>query len=586
MKYQRIRSLLARNRLNLLYIFVLSVLLLFPAAIAPVFRQVFTDYILLDNAREWLPTLMLVMLGMSAFSAALSYLQQTILLRLSNRIEIAGESSYFWRLFQAPLTFFAGTDSYTLLVKSGDARAVTKLLTQDILKVTFGMIDVALYLFMMLHIDVLMTLIVLALILTNFALERLQGFIRKKMAAKDAAAEGPDADDLHMMEEHVGFDGLQNIEVIKSTASEQHFFERMMGIKNALVTAKQDDDYAEAYEPLEELPEIIFMNLLLFVSAFRIMDREFTIGAYLAFSAYAGTLFGPMNQLLSARKLFRGFEKKLKGLAEDRELSLEVVDGTAEAEAGAVHRKLSGGIVLEGVTFSYDECQERPSIEDVSLEVLPGQRIAVVGKSGAGKTTLLRLLQGLLAPDQGTVTYDGMLVSEVDRHTYALSIGAANQAIMIFSGSIRQNIVLWDEGVTDAEVYRAAGDAGLHTFVASLAGAYDYPLAEGGRNLSGGQRQKIEMARAMLYQPSIVLLDEATSSMDMASIAHIEDMLLRHGSTCIVTSHVIGHLTGYDVILVMDAGRIVARGTHAELLESSPLYRQLYNAEEGQVAMG
>lgn len=582
MKYARVRRLLGEYKLILLFVFLLGVLLLIPTAIAPVFRQVYTDYILLDNARDWLPTLMALMLGMALFSGVLNYLQKTILQRLSNRIEIHGASSYFWSLLSSPLRRFAGADTFTLVEGIGSAKATTTLLTRDIINAAFSLINTALYLFMMFHIDLLMSVIVVALILLNFVVTRLHEQLKARLAArKKTQGGGLGAGDLQRMEEQVGFGGLQNIEMIKSTASEQHFFERMMGIKNALVTATQDGDYAAAYAPTKSFHQILFMNLLLLISALRIMDKEFTLGTYLAFSAYASTLFAPMNQLLSLRKLFRGFEQKLERLYKERQVSITCA--TAEAAGIQALQKLSGQIDVEGVCFAYEEGS--PVLSGFSLHASPGQRIAIVGRSGAGKSTAIRLLQGLEMPDAGTVAYDGIPVEAIDPMVYTVSIGAAGQNIMIFSGSVRQNIALWDKGVTDADIYRAAGNAGLHTYIASLSGAYDYQLAENGRNLSGGQRQKLEIARALLYRPSVVLLDEATTSMDALSIAHVEDALLRSGCTCIVASHVSSLLVDFDEIILLDKGRIEARGTHQQLMAESALYRQLYLAEEGQVAL-
>lgn len=581
MNYKRIGRLLRDNWLVLVYMFILSVLLLIPAAIAPIFRQVFTDYILKGTAVEWLPTLLAVMFGMALFSAALMLLQNSTLLRLSNKIELTGESGYIWKLLRAPLKRFLSADSFALMERMNDAQGIASLLTGDLIRMLFSIINTVLYLFMMFKVDPMMALIVLALILLNYVSDKVQARVKKRRGARKAPPpEGADLHSLTLLDERVSASGLQNIETIKSMSSEQHFFQRLMGIKGATVMAKRPGEYTAAYSPLGSLPNIIFMNLLLLISAMRIMDREFTIGAYLAFSAYASAFWGPMNATLSVKKLLDGFEGRLKRLEETT--NLEETYAPLPEETHEAVRKLDGNIAFDHVTFSYDG--ERNALTDFSLTLRPGQRIALVGRSGAGKSTVLKLLQGLYAPDAGTVTIDGQAVTAISSDVYTASVGSANQRISIFSGTVRHNITLWDEYFDDAAIYRAAEDACLHTFISSLSGGYDYMLDENGRKLSGGQRQRLEITRALLHSPTIVLLDESMSALDPITAARVDANLLRRGCTCIMATHAIANVHDFDEIIVLEEGRIVARGQHETLLATSPVYAELAKSEGGMAS--
>lgn len=575
-KYKNLIDLLDKNKPVIFYVFALNILLLIPSALSPVFKQVFTDYILTDGIVEWLAPLLALMAGTALLSASVSWMQKNCLLRLSNKIEIAGASRYMWTLLSSPLKLFSKEDSYRLLSQADASKRVSKLLTRDLLGLLFNVVSVAFYLVMMLRLGKIMTAVAVALVMLNFAMFKLQEYLSLKLARKSKPAQVPA--ELIMCDERISSAGLQNIETFKSTASETYFFQRMLGSKIAVINARKDQDFTESCKPFDALPGVVFLNLLLLISALRIMNRSFSIGSYLAFQAYASAFFVPLSEVLGAGGLFARLERRLKYLYS------ELSGGGKEEPRNQIPEgstgKLEGYIEIDDVCFGYDGV---PVLENISLSVKPGQRIAILGNSGAGKTTLLKLLQGLYTPDSGKISIDGIDPARMDKHLFANSIGCANQEITLFAASVRDNITMWDESVSDAEIYRAAGDACIHGHIASLDGAYDYRLSENGNNLSGGQRQRLEIARALLYNPSVVLLDEATSSIDPVNRGIIEDNLMKRGCACIAVTHVTSWITDYDEIIIMDKGRIVQRGTHETLLRTSAFYASVLQ-EEGAVA--
>lgn len=572
-RLERVRRLLKENKLSIVYLFILNVLLLIPATLAPIFQKVYTDDILLNNMHEWLFTLIAVMLGVAVFSAVITWLKQYCLLQISNRIEILGEGQYFWKLLHSPIAHFVHSNGYALLSKASAFQSVSRMLTMELLSLLFHVINALVYLYFMLRLDTWMTAVVVALVVMSYLTGKLEAKLQRSILAKRAVAgDAPSLSLLNDMDDKISSDGLTNIEIIKSNASESLFFQRLMNVKTAKVNARRDADYKAAYAPFNTIYSTLFLSLLLFISALRIMDRSFSVGAYLAFQAYAVAFFGPMNQILSIRTTFKGYENTLKNL-----------DGLVAAEpdgyAGAVvsGKKLEGAVCFRDVSFSYDE--GHPAIDHLNLDLRPGQRIAIIGKSGAGKTTVLKLLQGLYRPDAGEITIDGIPVDALDEHVFATSVGSANQEISIFSASVRDNITLWDESVSDAEIYRAASDACIHEYITSLEGAYEYELNENGGNLSGGQRQRLEIARALLYNPSVLLMDEATSSLDPKTTAKIHARIARRGCTLINVTHKLEHARRYDEIIVLRDGAVVARGSHNELLKTSEYYARVYQSE-------
>ncbi|MCL2399224.1 MAG: ATP-binding cassette domain-containing protein [Defluviitaleaceae bacterium] len=555
-----------------LYVFALYLLLLIPAALSPIFRQVFTDNILLGGASDWLLPLLILMFGIALLSASVTWMKDNCLMRLAHKIETMGLAKYVWLLLHSPLNLFHKKDRYQLLAQSNAAQRISRVLTRDILNLLSNIVSVVFYIIMMLRLDVLMTIIVVVLVALSFIMLKVKDFLVEKFSPTDENA--PGSTELIFENERISSAGLENIETVKSTASETFLFQRWLGSKFAIINADRDSDYEKASEPLEDLPEIIFLNLLLFISAFRIMDREFTIGLYLAFQAFASAFFVPLSEVLNAGELFSSFEKNLQRLNGGLELEEKLTDS---AHSGEGVDKLTGCINMENVHFGYDP--ETPVLHDIMLSVKPGQRVAILGNSGAGKTTMLKLLQGLYVPDSGEVTIGGFDPHHINARLYANSIGSANQEITIFAASVRDNITMWDDSISDADIYRAASDACIHEYIASLAGAYDYQLLEHGSNLSGGQKQRLEIARALLHNPSIIFMDEVTSAIDPKTRTRILENLKKRGCTCVIVTHVLMQMSDLDEIIILEKGTISHRGTHEYLLSKSEFYATLIREE-------
>ena len=582
MRYDRISAFLKDNRAALGYTFILGLLLLFPLIMAPIFKRVFTDSILVDNTAEWLLPLLLLMGGISVFSAVVSWLQKNCVLRLSNKIELSGTASYMWRLFNAPPDLFRRKDSFVLLSGAGASSLIARTLTVDMLSLVPAGISVIFYFLMMFRMDAVLSLIVAALAALNLLAGKLQSLLADALARPAGEKRGPR--ELALQDERTGSRGLRSIETFKATASETYFFQQMMSSKIRIINARGRDDEAEASAPFGNLPELCFLNLLLLISALRIMNRELSIGSYLEFQAYAAAFFYPMSRALSAPALFGRLEKRLGNLY--RELESETGGGAeprpAQALLGAKGTKLRGHIEFKDVCFSYPGCP--PLLEGFNLTLEPGRRVAVVGKSGCGKSAVIKLLQGLYTPESGEVTIDGAAPAGIDGETFRASVGCANQKLSFFTASVRDNITLWDTEVSDGAVYRAVREAGLHSFVATLDGGYDHILQENGRVLSGGQQQRLEIARALIYDPSVLILDEVNNAIDPGMVAEIEANLQKRGCAILQATQILPAIIDYDEIILLEKGRVAARGAHRELLAASPWYASLYR--EGATGPG
>lgn len=256
-------------------------------------------------------------------------------------------------------------------------------------------------------------------------------------------------------------------------------------------------------------------------------------------------------------------------------LSPAVVQAIA---APAPTHRLRGYIDLKDITFGYNPLEE-PLVEKFNLSIKPGQRIALVGGSGSGKSTLAKVIAGLYEPWSGEIYFDGIPRKQIDRSILTNSIAVIEQDILLFAGTVRENLTLWDTTVPDELIRRACQDAVIEEVILSIPGGYDAPLLEGAVNLSGGQRQRLEIARALINMPSILIMDEATSALDTETEKIIDRNLRQRGCSCLIVAHRLSTIRDCDEIIVLDRGHVVQRGTHDQLWQQAGYYAQLIRSE-------
>ena len=392
--------------------------------------------------------------------------------------------------------------------------------------------------------------------------------------------------------------GLQGIESVKATGGEADLFSRWAGhLAKVMIARQRMEVYSRGLGAVPNFVLALASISILGFGALRIIEGDMTIGALVAFQALMFGFMDPINQLVELGASIQQVEGQLNrlddvlrydidpALAAD-ELNGEIFVDTGESlsriallAADGEHPKLSGRLDLKDITFGYSKL-DPPLIERFNLSVKPGARVALVGSSGSGKSTVAKLVSGLYQPWSGTVLMDGRPRMETPRALVTNSVAMVDQDFFLYEGTLREVLTMWDTTVPEEDIIQAARDACIHDEIAARPRGYDCLVEEGGRNFSSGQRQRLEIARALVGKPTVLVLDEATSALDPVTEQKIDENMRRRGCTCVIIAHRLSTIRDCDEIIVLQWGRVVQRGTHDELAKSRGLYRKLISTQD------
>jgi len=375
--------------------------------------------------------------------------------------------------------------------------------------------------------------------------------------------------------------GISMIETLKASGRESDFFTSWSGYLAKVLNVQQDLGYITLkFNVIPPLLMSLTNTLVLGIGALKVMNGDLTIGMLVAFIFLMNSFIRPVNQLVATGSLLQETEGDMNVIDDvlNYEISEEFEEENIITDYDYKKVKLVGDLELKDVTFGYSTALD-PLIKGFNMKLKPGSRVALVGGSGSGKSTVARLVSGLYSPWEGDILFDGKTKQELPREVINNSVAVIDQDILMFKGSIKDNISFWDETLSEASIIRSAKDANIHEMIASRVGSYDSEVAERGANFSGGQRQRIEIARALALNPSILVMDEATSALDPKSEKTVMDNIRRRGCTCLIVAHRLSTIRDCDEIIVMDFGKIAERGTHEELLEKNGLYSQLISSK-------
>jgi len=350
---------------------------------------------------------------------------------------------------------------------------------------------------------------------------------------------------------------------IKACGLEDDFFSRWASYYAGVMTMQNRlSQILVMFGTIPAILTAINAAVVLVAGSLKVMSGQMSLGELMAFQILSGAFLGAVGQFTS---LGNAMVNMRANVGRIQDVLAYEPDSSVECNEQRPCEQLTGTIEVKELTFGYNRYLP-PVLEKVSMAFEPGRRVAVVGGSGCGKSTLIRIIAGLLPPWEGQVLFDGQPREYFDRTGFVSSMGVVDQNIFLFSGTVRENITLWDETISDADMIRACSDACIHDEIVRRPGGYDAPVEEGGGNFSGGQRQRMEIARALCKNPGVLILDEATSALDPVSETKINSNLRHRGCACLIVAHRLSTIRDADEILVLDKGKIVQRGTHDVLI--------------------
>ena len=441
--------------------------------------RIFLDRLLTGQNPEWLYPFLSVLIALTAIQITVSWVQAVYSLKINGKMAVIGSTSYMWKVLHLPMEFYSQRLAGDIQSRLALNSSIAGTLVNTFAPLLLNSIMMVFYLVLMLRQSPLLTLIGISTLILNAVLSRIISEKRMNIARVQMRDAG--------MLEAATVTGIEMIETIKASGAENGFFQKWAGHQAAVNT--QSVEAAKTQQTIGILPA--FLGTL---------------------ANYAVLLLGVWLTMVGAGQTIQEMRTQMERVEDVMEYPED--ENTADhPQSEEKLEKLSGTVELKNVTFGYSRL-DKPLIEDFSLSLKPGERIALVGASGCGKSTISKLVSGLYQPWSGEILFDGKPRSAYPRDVMVGSLAVVDQDIILFEDSIENNIKMWDDTILDFEVILAARDAQIHDDIVQMQGGYRHKLSSGGRNLSGGQRQRLEIARVLAQDPTIIILDEATSALD------------------------------------------------------------------------
>lgn len=544
----------------------LGLCMVLPAVITPLFTQIFIDDILLDGNTNWMLGLLIAMTATMLFNGALSLLRGDIILKFQNKMTLTSVYKLVSHMLRLPMNFYEQRYAGDLTQRIENNNNVSIFLGGDLTELGSNLFIAVFLVLVMFIISPLLAAIGTGITLLNLVLVRLSSNAMATQSMKFQQDYG----------RLVGtaFNGISVSSSLKAVGAENEYTSRVLGYYAK--SARMEQTIEKRQQMINAIPDAInsiMSVVVLMVGGVQVVRGMLTPGTLMAFSGLLSSFNAPVNALM-------GFVNKVQQTKADLGRVEDIMQYeqdplySPEREAQPMKQKLSGSVDMKAVSFGYGSLNP-PTVKGVDFHLDCGKSVALVGASGSGKSTIAKLVSSLYVPWQGDILFDGISYRNIPRDVLFASISTVSQNITLFSGTIRENITMWNPTITSRDIINAATDACIHDDITRKHGGYDYILHEDGTNLSGGQRQRLEIAKALASNPTILIMDEATSSLDPIMEAQIMRNIKRRGCSCIVVAQRLSSIRDCDEILVIERGKILERGNHEELMALGKRYFEL-----------
>ena len=543
--------------------FIFTLLLAVVTLTLPLFTRVFFDEILSGRNAQWATIFFCLMTALALFNFIVTLWQQRYSKRIAGQLALRGNINYLRHLLRLPMSFFAMRFVGDLQQRQRLNETITHSLVEVLAPQAINVTLLVLYLILMLSYNYVLTLIGVAAALVNLAVVHHYAGQRLNMVRSTQQSMGKYYS--------ATVSCLENIESIKAAGAEEGFFQYWSGLWSRMFN-KQREMHVQQSEMslLPTLTSNLLTMAVLLVGAWYILQGDLSVGMLMAFQGFMTAFMAPVEKIVNAGQQLVEMRSQIERVDDVMKYPEDQHADGEHSEEG----KLLGELELRDVTFGYNRTQP-PLIDHFNLHLRAGESVAFVGSSGCGKSTLAKLISGLYKPWSGEILFDGRPIESISSDELTNSIAVVDQNIVLFDDTLSQNIRMWDHSIEDFVILMACSDAQVHSDIMNRPEGLATKVVRGGKNFSGGQCQRFEIATALAREPMILIMDEATSALDPTT----EDLVMRHiremGITQIVVAHRLSTIRDCDQIIVMEAGHVVQQGTHEQLMQQDGLYRQL-----------
>ena len=570
---------LREDKWALIFLMVLGFCMIIPGLAIPVMGQIFIDDVFSLKHADWIVKLLNAMFGTMILLGIMTAMRAAVLTYWQKKLTIADSSGFFWHVLRLPVTFFQQRYAADIASRIQFNESTAEVLSNQAATALLDLLVALFYLLLLFQYSVPLTLIGISIsvvdIFVFLYMRRRQTDLIMRIQQDASKAYG------------VLMSGLMMVESIKANGSESDLFAKWAGYEAKATVATQEMKlWTMKVKLLPLLLGGLNSALIMTVGGFSIMEGIMTAGIYTAFNNLIAKFHEPVQKLLALGNVLQNTEMQMRRLDDVRRYKTDSLNYPDENQSVTfTGNRLSGELTMKDVSFGYSPL-DPPLIEHFDLHLEPGRWAAVVGSSGSGKSTLAKLVTGLYEEWSGEILLDGVPRREISRPVIVSSLASVDQDVFQITGTVRQNITMFDKSVPFSDVVQAAQDACIHDDILKLPGGYDSQVAEGGLNFSGGQRQRLEIARALAVNPSLLVLDEATSAIDPMTEQKCLENIRRRGCTCLIVAHRLSTIRDADEIIVLERGKVAERGTHRELIAHDGPYRRLIEERDQQEADG
>ena len=542
-----------------------GLLLVFPGLLFPVLSQVFMDDVLVGGNTSWFIKIIIFMCATVLLQAFLTIYRNLVLAKLQKKMVLLSAREFLHNMFRLPISFFDQRYVGDLAGRVSNNANVSVFLAGELAETVLNIFVAIFYLVLLLLYSPILTAIAVSTVVVNLVVVKITSDSLSNASIKLQQDSGKLSGAVCA--------GLSITSTLKASGAENEYVGRILGYNARTICTEQK--LSKTQQVINAIPDAVKMLgdvLILIVGGLIVINGNMTVGMLVAFTTLFGSFSEPVDALVGFVKSIQTTKADINRVEDIMKYPLDEKFDTSTTKK-QMKTKLDGSVELDDIAFGYSKLKD-PIVAGFSFKIECGSSIAFVGSSGCGKSTVSKIVSGLYKPWQGRLLFDGIPVEEIPSEVMNASVSTVSQNITLFSGTVRDNLTMWNSSISESDMIAAAKDACIHDIISQKPGAYDFKLTEGATNLSGGQRQRLEIARALATNPTVLIMDEATSALDPIVEKKIMDNIKRRGCTCVIVAHRLSAIRDCDQIIVMNRGKIVQRGSHDELAQVDGHYKR------------